>query len=196
MNNNIFMIVSFLVFSYFIGNIMPSLLISKYVMNSDIREHGSGNAGSTNVMRVMGKRYGAIVFILDMLKGVIPTLLALKLFDLRIAYLAGIFTVVGHIFPIFAGFKGGKGVATSFGAALTLNPIYALISILFFAFVVYKARMVSLASMLATALFSLLIIFSKNSVDIKVLSLVFVSLVVFAHRKNIVKIINKTENKI
>lgn len=190
------LLLGLIIFSYSFGNISPSIILSKYIYKIDIRDHGSGNPGTTNALRVMGKRVGAVVFILDMLKGVIPTWIGYRLGGQELAYIMGICVVIGHIFPIFLKFKGGKGVATSFGAAIVIHPLFAILSILVFALIVFKTRYVSLGSILGTSMFAVLIIITGAPNMYKIYSLIFVSLVVFAHRKNISNLLNGTEKKL
>lgn len=189
-------IVFLIIFSYLFGNLSPAIILSKSFKQTDIREHGSGNAGTTNVLRVMGKRFGAVVFLLDLLKGAIPAYLGLLYGGMDIAYICGITAVIGHVFPVLYGFKGGKGVATSFGAALVLSPPFALISILVFAVVVYATRYVSLGSIIGTATFPILMALFNNRLSIKMYSLIFALIILYSHKKNISKLINGTENKI
>lgn len=165
-------------------------------MKKDIRTQGSGNAGATNIRRVMGNKFALIVFLVDALKGIIPTYLGLLYGGLEVAYLCGILVVLGHVFPVFLQFKGGKGVATSFGAGLVLNPLIALLSIIAFVIVVWKSRYVSLGSIIGTCMFPLLIIISDNNYKIKILSVLFALIVVFSHRSNIRKLIAGEENKL
>lgn len=185
-----------LIFSYCFGNISPAIILSKIFLKEDIRSHGSGNAGATNVRRVMGNKFGAVVFFLDALKGAIPAFLGLKIGGMEMAYLCGILVVLGHVFPIFLKLKGGKGVATSFGAAMVLNPIFAIISILFFALIVWKTRYVSLGSVLGTFLFPVLNTVFRYGARIILLSFVFAIIVAVAHRRNIKNLIEGTESKI
>lgn len=189
-------IVSLLIFAYCFGNISPAIILSKLVLKSDIRSHGSGNAGATNVKRVMGSKFGVIVFVLDMLKGFIPALLGLSYSGPEIGYLCGIAVVLGHVFPIFLHFKGGKGVATSFGAALILNPIFALISISVFTLIVWQTKYVSLGSMIGTCVFPLLNLITGKNRQLVLLSLVFAIVIIVAHRGNIKKLLDQTESKI
>lgn len=182
--------------SYLFGNISPSIILSKILLKSDIRAHGSGNAGATNVRRVMGNKAGAIVFLLDMLKGIVPTAIGAKIGGEQLAYLCGIAVVLGHVFPIFLKFKGGKGVATSFGAALIINPLFAILSISVFTIIVWKTRYVSLGSILGTCTFPLLSIFFGYAFKTVLLSMIFTLIIVFSHRENIKKLLSKTENKL
>ncbi|MDO4711014.1 MAG: glycerol-3-phosphate 1-O-acyltransferase PlsY [Peptostreptococcaceae bacterium] len=190
------MIISILIFSYCFGNISPAIILSKLVLKSDIRSLGSGNAGATNVKRVMGSKFGLIVFVLDMVKGMIPVLIGSFYGGAEIAYLCGVSVVLGHVFPAFLNFKGGKGVATSFGAAMVLDPIYALISIAFFGLIVWRTKYVSLGSMLGTCVFPILNLATGKDPKIVALSFVFAIIIIIAHRNNIKKLLDKTESKI
>lgn len=189
-------IISIIVFAYCFGNISPAIILSRLFLKSDIRSHGSGNAGATNIKRVMGTKFGVIVFLMDMIKGMIPTYMGYFYGGIEIAYICGIAVVLGHVFPVFLKFKGGKGVATSFGAAMILNPIFALISIAFFALIVWKTKYVSLGSMLGTCIFPLLNIITGKSSTVISLSLIFALIIIVAHRNNIKKLINRSESKI
>ncbi|MDO5096145.1 MAG: glycerol-3-phosphate 1-O-acyltransferase PlsY [Peptostreptococcaceae bacterium] len=182
--------------AYLLGNISPSIILSKIFLKSDIRAHGSGNAGATNVRRVMGNKAGTIVFLLDMFKGMLPTIIGAKMGGAQLAYLCGIAVVLGHVFPIFLKFKGGKGVATSFGAALIINPLFAILSISVFALIVWRTRYVSLGSILGTCTFPLLSILFGYEMKIVLLSMIFALIIVFSHRENIKKLLSKTENKL
>ena len=169
-------LIALILFAYCFGNISPAIILSKYIYKIDIREHGSGNPGTTNALRVLGKKVGIIVFVLDMLKGVIPTAIGYYVGGQELSYIMGIAVVTGHIFPIFLSFKGGKGVATSFGASVVIHPLFAIISILFFALIVLKTKYVSLGSMLGTGMFAFLIIITNSNFLFKIYSLIFVAL--------------------
>ncbi|MCW8806287.1 MAG: glycerol-3-phosphate 1-O-acyltransferase PlsY, partial [Ignavibacteriaceae bacterium] len=151
------------ILSYLIGSVPNSIIISKLVRGIDIREHGSGNAGGTNVMRVLGWKYGLLVIFLDALKGAIAVVIISRLFygplpfenvspfdDFTLVQIiAGMSAVIGHIWTVFAGFKGGKGIATALGMLLTLITIDMLIAVGIFALVVLISRYVSLGSIIA-----------------------------------------------
>lgn len=184
------------VFAYLFGNISPSVIISGLILKSDIRTHGSGNAGATNITRVMGKRFGALVFILDALKGAIPSLVGFLYGGVEVSYICGIAAVLGHVFPVFLKFKGGKGVATSFGAAIVFSPTFALISISVFILIVLLTKYVSLGSVLGTCTFPILNLVFKKETGITILSFVFALIIIYSHRSNIAKLINGTESKI
>jgi glycerol-3-phosphate acyltransferase PlsY len=206
------------ILSYLIGSIPNSILISKAVGGIDIRNHGSGNAGGTNVMRVLGWKYGLVVILLDALKGAIAVVIISRLFygplpfenvspfdDFTLVQIiAGMSAVIGHIWTVFAGFKGGKGIATALGMLLTLITIDMLIAVGIFTLVVLISRYVSLGSIIAALSVPATLFIRENlfHVDIPGYStlLPFIigvtAIVIFTHRKNLVRIINGNENKI
>ena len=206
------------ILSYLIGSVPNSIIISKLVRGIDIREHGSGNAGGTNVMRVLGWKYGLLVIFLDALKGAIAVVIISRLFygplpfenispfdDFTLVQIiAGMSAVIGHIWTVFASFKGGKGIATALGMLLTLITIDMLIAVGIFALVVLISRYVSLASIIAAISVPSTLFIRENlfHVDIPGYStllpfIIGVSvLVIFTHRKNLARLINGSENKI
>jgi glycerol-3-phosphate acyltransferase PlsY len=206
------------ILSYLVGSIPNSIIISKAVSGIDIRNHGSGNAGGTNVMRVLGWKYGLFVIFLDALKGAIAVVIVSRLFygplpfqnvspfdDFTLVQIiAGMSAVIGHIWTVFAGFKGGKGIATALGMLLTLITIDMLIAVGIFTLVVLISRYVSLGSIIAAISVPATLFIRENlfHVDIPGYSTLFpfiigvTALVIFTHRKNLVRIINGNENKI
>ena len=206
------------ILSYLIGSIPNSIIISKAVSGIDIRKHGSGNAGGTNVMRVLGWKYGLLVIFLDALKGAIAVVIISRLFygplpfenvspfdDFTLVQIiAGVSAVIGHIWTVFAGFKGGKGIATALGMLLTLITVDMLIAVGVFGLVVLISRYVSLGSIIAAISVPATLFIRENlfHVDIPGYSTLFpfiigvTALVIFTHRKNLVRIFNGNENKI
>ena len=183
---------------YLIGSINLSILLSRK-KGKDIREQGSGNAGATNTLRTMGKKTAAIVLLFDILKGVVVVLLAKLMSGLAqdpnlFIQLAAIAVIVGHNFPIYYGFKGGKGVATSLGVITVINPLSAVICLLFAIVLMVITKMVSLSVMLAAVLFPILIIFFAPNYFI--FALVIALLLIYRHRANIKRIVSGNENKI
>jgi len=213
-----FLLAIIVILSYLIGSIPNSIIISKAVRGIDIRKHGSGNAGGTNVMRVLGWKYGLVVIFLDALKGAIAVVIISRLFygplpfenvspfdDFTLVQIiAGVSAVIGHIWTVFAGFKGGKGIATALGMLLTLITVDMLIAVGVFGLVVLISRYVSLGSIIAAISVPATLFIRENlfHVDIPGYSTLFpfiigvTALVIFTHRKNLVRIFNGNESKI
>ena len=193
------------IIAYLIGSINSSILISKAVMGKDIRESGSGNAGATNMLRTMGKKYAIITLVIDILKGVVALLLAkfamsFGAYDVSM-YIAGVAVVVGHNFPVFFGFKGGKGVATSLGVILLLDWKIGLITLAIAIVIMAISKYVSLGSIMAAVVFMILqiaVMIINDSFDVTRLVCVLIlgGLLIIRHRANIVRLLNGTENKL
>ena len=186
---------------YLYGSIPFALVIGKVFYNTDVRESGSGNLGGTNAGRVLGKKAGISVIVLDALKAVtifyLSSYLSLK-FNLNpdIKYIAGLACIFGHCYPIFAEFRGGKAVSTSLGYFLCIEPLYAVVAIVVFLLVLKISKYVSLSS-ISTALIVLCITpFLAVSITAKLCMLVAVILLVYRHKDNIKRIKNQTETKI
>ena len=191
----------FILLGYLYGSIPFALVIGKVFYNTDVRESGSGNLGGTNAGRVLGKKAGISVIVLDALKAVIifylSSYLSLK-FNLNpdIKYIAGLACIFGHCYPIFAEFRGGKAVSTSLGYFLCIEPLYAVVAIVVFLLVLKISKYVSLSS-ISTALIVLCITpFLAVSITAKLCMLVAVILLVYRHKDNIKRIKNHTESKI
>ena len=190
------------IIAYLIGSISFSVIVSKLVGGFDVREKGSGNAGTTNVLRTLGKVPALITLIGDILKGVIAIALAIlvgkmvgkTVSEAVLVQVASVLVVIGHMFPIFFGFKGGKGVATSLGVITVINPLSGIICLLFAIVLMVITKMVSLSVMLAAVLFPILIIFFAPNYFI--FALVIVLLLIYRHRANIKRIVSGNENKI
>ena len=213
-----FLLATIIVLSYLVGSIPNSIIISKAVKGIDIREHGSGNAGGTNVMRVLGWKYGVIAILLDAFKGVVAVVFIARLhyggmpfenvtpFDdfTLVQIIAGISAVIGHIWTIFAGFKGGKGIATALGMLIIIVTIDMLVAVAVFAIVVSVSRYISLGSILGAIAVPLTLVIRENLFHVNIEGygtllpfLIFVSLlVIYTHRKNVVRLINGNENKV
>ncbi|HEX8334756.1 MAG TPA: glycerol-3-phosphate 1-O-acyltransferase PlsY [Segetibacter sp.] len=195
-----------IILAYLIGSIPTAVWVSKHFFGIDIRDYGSGNAGATNCYRVLGSRWGTFVMIIDMIKG----MLAAGLYLLIPYYLSdewdrtnfmvglGLAAVLGHIFPIWADFKGGKGVATLFGMVVAIQPIVALCCVGVFLLVLYLTRFVSLSSILASISFAVFILFVFNERETlyRVFAVAVALMVVLTHQKNINRILNGTESKV
>lgn len=190
-----------IIVAYLLGNISTSYIVAKRISGVDIRTQGSGNAGSTNALRTMGKKAGALTFGGDVLKGVVAVGFArilayyINLDQVTCAYIAVVGVVIGHNWPAFLGFKGGKGVATSLGSMLAINPVVALTCLGAFIIIVLVSKYVSLGSVLGICLSPILMLISHNTKGIWV-TLFLSASVVYTHRANIKRLLNRTERKI
>jgi glycerol-3-phosphate acyltransferase PlsY len=194
------------IFAYLIGSIPTSVWISKYVFNIDIRNYGSGNAGATNTFRVLGSKWGSLVMLVDVSKGIlatslyiiIPFYLSHELARTNFMIILGLTAVIGHIFPIWAEFKGGKGVATLLGMTIAIQPMVALLCLVVFAFTLLTTRFVSLSSMLAGVAFMVLIlfIFDERETMYRLFAIIVALMVIITHQKNIGRLLKGTENKV
>jgi len=191
--------------AYLIGSIPTSVWVSRRFFGIDIRDYGSGNAGATNVYRVLGSRWGTFVMIMDMLKGMAAVQLAWLLpayldQDIQFQNLQtglGLAAVLGHIFPIWADFRGGKGVATVFGMGLGISPITAGGCVGVFLIVLYLTRFVSLSSILASIAFPIfiLVIFNVDNPLYRVFAIAVALIVLLTHQKNIGRLLRGEESK-
>ena len=199
------MIAVLIFIAYLLGSIPTSIWIGKRFYKIDVREFGSGNAGATNTFRVLGKRAGIPVLIIDILKGTCAVALAyLSNFEyassefINLQLGLGIAALIGHIFPVFAGFRGGKGVATMLGIVICIVPVACSLSLIVFLFVLLSTRIVSLSSMLAGVSFPIilnLILGNQNPV-LLTFSLIVAALLIITHRKNIKRLLKKQESKV
>ena len=186
------------VIGYLIGSISNGILIARIFGHMDIRTKGSGNTGATNTLRVMGPKFGALTFILDFLKGMVCAWLGQQICgDFLGGAVCGFTSVLGHNYPIFFGFRGGKGISTSFGANMFLFPVQASLSFVIFFILVLVTRYVSVGSIAAAVALPLLVIpvYCKTSVPACVFALLFGALAIYRHRANIVRLIQHKENK-
>lgn len=184
--------------SYLIGSISWAIAIGKLYFHKDIRDFGSGNAGATNVLRSFGKRMAFVTFILDFFKGFIPTLIGYRLFGLEGVLYSGLGVVVGHNWPIYFGFKGGKGISTSFGVFMAYKPTYALALVVVFTIVVSLSKMVSLGS-IGGALTSItigIIEISEKKYPTGILLILLGLIAIYKHRSNIDRILKGKESKL
>ena len=193
--------------AYLLGSIPTSVWVGRYFKGIDIREHGSKNAGATNTFRILGKRYGWLVLFTDIAKGTtaacLPFFLSQEVFSgykdefLILQLVGGVSAVFGHVFPVFAQFRGGKGVATSLGIVIGINPPAAAVCLALFLLVFLTTRYVSLGAMISSLCFPIVSYFLiHNDTRIMIIfSIVLCTLVVWAHRMNIQRLINGTENR-
>jgi len=193
-----------IILAYFLGSIPTAVWVSSKIYGIDIREHGSGNAGATNTFRILGAKAGSAVMLGDMLKGFIAVKLSLlsnfnnseQMTNLQIGL--GLAAVVGHIFPIWADFRGGKGIATLFGMILSIQPLVAISLIGVFVAILYITRYVSLSSITASVAFPVLIvfIFHEPEISYKLFAIATACLVVLTHHKNISRLLAGNESKV
>ncbi len=202
---HIFYNIGILILAYLVGSVPTSVWIGKKFYNIDVREHGSKNAGSTNAVRILGWKAGLAVLAVDVFKG----WLAVNLIHLTNYYipetgnfiefqlLLGIAAILGHIFPVYVGFRGGKGVATLFGLILAINPEPALICVGIFMVSLIITKYVSLSSMIAGFAFPFLniVIFKTTTTSLVIFSLIICLLLLFTHQKNIERLLRREESK-
>ncbi|MBN1141824.1 MAG: glycerol-3-phosphate acyltransferase [Deltaproteobacteria bacterium] len=183
---------------YLIGSIPFGLVVTRLAGVGDIRKAGSGNIGATNVYRTAGRRLGILTLFLDALKGALPLYfckLFLPLDETRIGLIA-LALFLGHCFPIYLRFKGGKGVATALGVFLVLNPLAVLEALLLFVFIVWKSRYVSMGSISAASVMPLLIYIHQKSLPLFLAALAIGLVVIYRHRENIERIAHGTESRL
>lgn len=197
------------ILAYLLGSVSSSVIISKKMAGFDVRERGSGNAGTTNVLRTVGKKASIITLLCDVLKGVVAVLLAYiigliagdSVDKALLVQIAALLVILGHTFPIFFKLKGGKGIATALGVLLTINWRIGLICLVFALIIMIFTRMVSLGSIVAAVLFPVLTIFMPHDTYLVngsyiVFGLILAAFVIFNHRSNVKRLLTGTENKI
>lgn len=190
------------VIGYLLGSLNASLIIGKFFYKKDIRELGSGNAGATNTLRSLGKGAAAAVLVIDFLKGILACYIGgliagyVENYGWAGVYLAGLAAVAGHNWPVFYGFKGGKGVLTTFAVILYVSPLPALICLGIFIVVVSLTGFVSLGSIIAAICWPVVSLFFDLPVLMLVIAIFMVLLIIFRHKDNIVRLFNGTEKKI
>jgi glycerol-3-phosphate acyltransferase PlsY len=204
----VFSLVLIILFAYLVGSFPTSIVVGRMTRRIDIREHGSKNAGGTNAFRVLGWKAGLFVVVVDILKGVLATLLIAKIrvdpltldYEL-VQIIAGTSAVIGHVWTVLAKFKGGKGVATGAGLIIALFPWASLICFIIFVALVLTTRYVSLGSIIATSSLPFVLLtfdrmFGKSvSTSLLTFSILISGLIIFTHRSNIRRLINGTENR-
>jgi len=184
-------------FGYLLGSVPTGLLLTRLFSKVDPRRSGSQNIGATNIYRTAGKTLGILTLVGDVLKGAIPVVLAIQFgVSSRWIAIAGLSAVLGHVFPIFLGFKGGKGVATALGAYLVMSPVAVLIEFFVFAGLVWKWRYISLGSITcATTIPVLIAFFRSDSKAYFIVSVIVAALILYRHQTNIARLLQGTENK-
>lgn len=199
------MIALLILIAYLFGSIPTAVWIGKSFYGIDVREFGSGNAGATNTFRVLGRKAGIPVLIIDIVKGTLAVALSYlssfkfgsyEFINLQLGL--GVAALLGHIFPVFAGFRGGKGVATILGIVICILPLSCCLSLITFLIVLILTRIVSLSSMIAGITFPIFLNLVLGNTDpiLTAFSIVVAALLIITHRKNIVRLMNKQESKI
>jgi glycerol-3-phosphate acyltransferase PlsY len=204
--------------SYLVGSIPNSIIVGRLVKGIDIRDFGSGNAGGTNVSRVLGWKYGVLVILLDALKGALAVIVVARLFAGSVPFenatpfddftlvqiMAGVAAVVGHIWTVFAGFRGGKGIATALGMLLTIITVDMLLALGVFMFVLLTSKYVSLGSIMAAISVPVILIVRENVFHVDIpgyhvilpFSIMLTLLIIYTHRKNVTRILNGNESQV
>ncbi len=195
-----------IILAYLIGSIPTAVWVSKSMFGIDIRDYGSGNAGATNTFRILGAKWGSFVMLVDVTKGIIATSLYIfipfylsnELARTNFMIALGMVAVLGHVFPIWANFKGGKGVATLLGMTLAIQPIVALICLVLFLISLISTRFVSLSSILAAVAFMILIlfIFDEKETLYRLFAMIVAMMVMVTHHKNISRLYKGNEPKL
>lgn len=181
---------------YALGSIPFSYLVPKMLGNIDIRKHGSGNTGTTNVVRTLGLKVGIVAFLGDFLKGLIPALIGHNLFGTLGGIIAGGFAVIGHCYSVWLKFNGGKGIATSAGVIGVVFPIlFPILLIVQFA-IIFATRLMSLASISSAILLPILTSFFYPAIEQIIFAVLLGAFVIYRHRANLIRLMNGTENKI
>lgn len=184
------------VIAYLLGSINFAIVISKLKYKEDIRQFGSGNGGMTNMMRTYGRSSAALTIIGDMLKAVVAVAIGCLLMGLYGGYVAGLFCIVGHCFPLYYRFRGGKGVATTAMVVLCLSPLTFVVLIAIFVIIVLGYRYISLGSIMCVMLYPLMLpMTDSHGKQFAIVALLIAILVVFMHRENIKRLLNHTESR-
>lgn len=185
--------------AYALGNIQTSYIIGRAIKKTDIREHGSGNAGTTNALRVFGKKIAVITLLVDALKGVLAVIIGMRMGQVDGSLIAGVAVIVGHNWPFYLKFKGGKGVATSIGVGLAVAPLTALISLAIGIVIIARTRYVSLGALIGICLWPIVnLALNKREDNIKlfVFGLILGLMSIYKHRENIRRLLSGSENKL
>ena len=198
MTHNLIFILIVIAAGYLLGSISTGVVLSRLFAKTDIRSQGSGNAGTTNMLRVLGRKMALLTFIGDMLKGIIAVFIGKWLIGGELGGLLGVVgAVLGHYYPLYFGFKGGKGIATSFGSLLFVFPVQALLAFAVFLILVAVTHYVSVGSIAAAITLPLLIVITRfQEPTLWIITVCIGASVVWRHRANIKRLMNHTENKL
>jgi glycerol-3-phosphate acyltransferase PlsY len=182
---------------YCLGNFSSAIIIGKIFLKKDVRDYGSGNAGATNAVRAFGARVGLVVFLLDVFKGVLAVMIGRYIEPSLGQYFAGIFVIMGHNWPAALKFKGGKGIATSIGVMLPINPLVALICVAVGLILIVLTKIVSIGSIAGVVLAPVVVLVFVRPIDTKLLVLTCAvsAMAIFRHRSNISRLLKGEENK-
>lgn len=191
-----FKIIIVSVLSYIIGNMETSYIIAKNAAGIDIRKYGSGNAGATNVLRTLGKKAGIAAFLGDALKGVLAVILGRLIAGEDGQIFAGLFVVIGHNWPVFLNFKGGKGIATTIGVMTAINPYIVAAIVPIGIVIIIITKYISLASILGMIIFPIVMLFTHQSIKLVLFSFILSIMALYRHRTNIKKLMEGTESKL
>jgi glycerol-3-phosphate acyltransferase PlsY len=185
-------------FGYIVGSINFAVVISKMFFHDDVRTHGSGNAGATNMLRTYGRAAGISTFILDGVKGAVAVLVSMLLMGEGGMFVGGLFCILGHIFPVFYKFRGGKGVVVSAVTILCLNPTVFLCLVVMFVLIVAASKYISLGSVICAFFFPMLqaAFTTTDGFLSTTISVLIAAIVIIMHHSNIKRLINRTENKL
>lgn len=196
--NQIMIYLSLLILSYIIGSIPFGYLVGKYLKKIDIREYGSGNIGVANIFRVMGMKYALIVLIGDCLKGLSSVLLArwVLVEDIWFYLFIGLIAIIGHNWSIFLSFKGGKGIATTYGVVLAFYPYLAICAAILWGIIVFTTKYAALGSIISVFSMLFLSLVFQTQIEFKIFILFIIFLAMIRHRSNIMRLLQKKENKI
>jgi len=186
------------IISYLLGNLSFAYILGKFLMKKDVRDYGSGNSGTTNAIRAFGAKIGVLVFIGDVLKGIVAVLIGKMICGDIGGYLAGVFVIIGHNWPWLLNFKGGKGVATTVGVMLIINPFVTFICFVIGLAIAVFTRMVSLGSIVGLSLapFVILIFVRPFNVQLFIFCLFVSSMSIYRHKENIKRLLKGKENKL
>lgn len=204
---NIIFIFLSIIAAYLLGAIPTAVWYGLHFYGVDVRQHGSGNAGATNTFRVLGKRAGTVVLLIDILKGIAATMIAFALIAvgtirpvdiIEYKLLLGVVAVIGHVFPLYTRFKGGKGVATLLGLVISIQPLVAFSCVVIFIIVLTLSKFVSLSSLVATLAFPILLLLPPFKTDEPLLigfGFLMFAVLAITHKKNITRLIKGNENR-
>ncbi len=181
---------------YIIGSIPFSYLIPKWMGRIDIRQHGSGNTGTTNVVRTLGLKIGIVAFLGDFLKGIIPTAIGLILFSTLGGIVGGVFSILGHCYSVWLKFKGGKGIATSAGVLVVLMPVVLIILLTIQFIIIFATRIMSLASISSAIILPVLTALLHSNDQLLYFSVLLAVFIIFKHKDNIKRLLKGEENKL